>query len=45
MQMQMSAAPRFQKDGTQVARQAGEEPDESEAQRLMRIAEYLGKAR
>ena len=45
MQMQMSAAPDFRKTAPQVACQAGEEPDESEAQRLMRIAEYLGKAR
>ncbi len=38
-------ATRFQRVAAQVARQAGEEPNESEAQRLMRIAEILGKAR
>ncbi len=40
MQVQMSAVPDFRTWAAQVARQAGEEPNESEAQRLMRIAEY-----
>jgi hypothetical protein len=40
MQMQTPAATDFRKWAAQVARQAGEEPDAAEAQRLMRIAEY-----
>jgi hypothetical protein len=36
----MSNGNRFRKWAAQVARQAGEEPDVSEAQRLMSIAEY-----
>src|SRR5258707_15315357 len=40
MQMQTPAATDFRKWAAQVARQAGEEPDATEAQRLMRIAEY-----
>jgi hypothetical protein len=36
----MSDANRFRKWAAQVARQAGEEPDAAEAQRLLSIAEY-----
>ncbi|MDB5610100.1 MAG: hypothetical protein JWP25_7000 [Bradyrhizobium sp.] len=36
----MSNAFYFRKWAAQVARQAGEEPDEAEAERLLSIAEY-----
>ena len=36
----MSQAADFRRWAAQVARQAGEEPDANEAQRLMSIAEY-----
>jgi hypothetical protein len=36
----MSPGLRFRKWAAQVARQAGEEPDDAEAQRLLSIAEY-----
>jgi len=39
----MSQAADFRKWAAQVARQAGEEPDAKEAQRLMSIAEYWVK--
>jgi hypothetical protein len=39
-EMQMSEAQDFRRWAAQVARQAGEEPDANEAQRLMNIAEY-----
>ena len=39
----MSEAPDIRRWATQVARQAGEEPDAQEALRLMRIAEYWVK--
>jgi hypothetical protein len=41
--MQMSQAADFRRWAAQVARQAGEEPDANEAQRLMSIAEYWVK--
>jgi hypothetical protein len=40
MDSAMSDATYFRKWAAQVARQAGEEPDEAEAQRLLSIAEY-----
>ena len=36
----MSQALRFRKWAAQVAREAGEEPDAAQAQRLLNIAEY-----
>ena len=36
----MTSGLHFRKWATQVARQAGEEPDAAEAQRLLSIAEY-----
>ena len=39
----MSEAENFRKWAAQVARQAGEEPDASEAQRLLSIAEYWAR--
>ena len=36
----MSDANHFRKWAAQVARQAGEEPDAAEAQRLLSVAEY-----
>jgi hypothetical protein len=36
----MSRGSQFRKWAAQVARQAGEEPDDAEAQRLLSIAEY-----
>jgi hypothetical protein len=36
----MSPGMRFRKWAAQIARQAGEEPDDAEAQRLLRIAEH-----
>ena len=39
----MSQAADFRRWAAQVARQAGEEPDANEAQRLMSIAEYWVK--
>jgi len=36
----MSEAENFRKWAAQVARQAGEEPDANQAQRLLSIAEY-----
>jgi hypothetical protein len=36
----MSDANHFRKSAAQVARQAGEEPDAAEAERLLSIAEY-----
>jgi hypothetical protein len=36
----MSEAENFRKWAAQIARQAGEEPDANEAQRLLGIAEY-----
>jgi hypothetical protein len=39
----MSNRTDFRKWAAQVARQAGDEPDASEAQRLMSIAEYWVK--
>jgi len=39
----MSDAPDFRKWAARVARQAGKEPDATEAQRLMSIATYWAK--
>jgi len=39
----MSDAPDFRKWAARVARQAGKEPDATEAQRLMSIAAYWAK--
>ena len=41
--MHMSQTPDFRRWAARVARQAGEEPDAKEAQRLMSIAEYWAK--
>ena len=39
----MPGTPDFRRWAAQIARQAGEEPDAKEAQRLMSIAEYWVK--